>query len=344
MSLKVDAHVARPLFTLTSSMIRTMLRLVVSLAAALTITSTARAQCSGDIQKLYDQRRLDEARAAAEPLARNKNADAKSAYCVGRIAAAQNRSGDAVDWFEKAVDRDVNVAEYHVWLGNALGDEAEKASKFRQPFLARRVKTEFETAVRLDPSSIDARHGLVQFYSMAPGIMGGSMDKAKEQVREIAKLNRMRGHLELAALMEREKNVDEAEKEYEAAITAAPDSTPAYNGLINFSARQHKWDQVFATIEQLMRAKPNELSAKLAYGRAAGLSGQHLDRGESELKSWLAAPPVDVQSAALSLVHTRLGTIYEKQGKADSARVEYVEAVRLNDKNLEAKRALDALK
>src|SRR3954469_3024362 len=167
----------------------TMLRHVV-VAAALAITSTARAQCSGDIQKLYDERRFDEARAAAEPLARNKNADARTAYCVGRIAMAQNRSSDAVDWFEKAVDRDVNVAEYHLWLGNALGDEAEKASKLRQPFLARRVKTEFETAVRLDPRNIDARHGLVQFYSMAPGFMGGGMEKAEEQAREIGKINR----------------------------------------------------------------------------------------------------------------------------------------------------------
>jgi len=316
---------------------------LVTIACVLMARST-RAQCTGNIQKLYDERRFDEARAEAEPLAKRKDSDARSAYCVGRIAVAQEKSNDAVDWFERAVDRDVNVALYHLWLGNALGEEAQKASKFRQPFLARRVKNEFETAVRLDPTSIDARHGLIQFYSVAPGIMGGSMEKAKEQAREIASLNKMRGHLEMGALVEREKNITEAEREFQASITAAPDSNAGYNGLINFYARQRRWDDVFATIEQLMRAKPDERSAKLAYGRAAALSGQNLDRGESELKSWLASPPNDVQPATLSLVHTRLGAIFEKQGKPDSARVEYDEAVRLNAKNGEARRALALLR
>lgn len=311
--------------------------------AGLALATNARAQCAGTVQKLYEERRYDEARAEAEPLAKRKDSDARSAYCVGRIAVAQDKSNEAVDWFEKAVDRDLDVSLYHLWLGNALGEEAQKASKFRQPFLARRVKSEFETAVRLDPGSLDARHGLIQFYAQAPGIVGGSMDKAREQANEIAKLNRMRGHLELAALLEQQKDPVNAEREYQAAITAAPDSNAAYNGLINFSARQHKWDQVFATIEQLMKAKPDDRSAKLAYGRAAALSGQNLDRGEQEIKSWLASPPSDVQPVALSLVHTRLGAIYEKQGKADSARAAYQEAVRLNAKNVEARRALEQL-
>ena len=315
-----------------------------TLLAAFVIATRAGAQCAGNVQKLYDDRRFDEARAEAEPIAKRKDSDAKSAYCVGRIAVAQNKSNEAADWFEKAVDRDVNVSLYHLWLGNALGDEAQKASKFRQPFLARRVKTEFETAVRLDPASIDARHGLIQYYSQAPGIMGGSMDKAREQANEIAKLNRMRGHLELAALFERDKDAANAEREYQAAITAAPDSNAAYGGLVNFYARGHKWDQVFATIEQFMKAKPDDPATKLAYGRAAALSGQNLERGEQELKSWLQSPPADVQPAALSLVHTRLGTIYEKQSKADSARAEYQEAVRLNSRNAEASKALASLR
>ena len=106
---------------------------------------------------------------------------------------------------------------HHLWLANALGDQAEHANKLKLPFLARRMKWEFEKAVELDPTSIDARHGLIQFYSQAPGVMGGSMDKAKEQAREIEKLNAMRGHFEMARLLERDKDIVGAEKEYTAA-------------------------------------------------------------------------------------------------------------------------------
>jgi hypothetical protein len=47
------------------------------------------------------------------------------------------------------------------------------------------IKKKFEQAVELNPENFDARMGLLQFYLMAPGIMGGSKDKAREQAGEI---------------------------------------------------------------------------------------------------------------------------------------------------------------
>src|SRR5262245_21128755 len=134
-------------------------------------------------------------------LAANKE-DPRAMFLMGRLAYAQGRSGDAVDWFEKALKRDDANAMYHTWLGNALGDEAQKANKLRQPFLARRVKSEFERAVALDSLLIEPREGLVGFYSMAPGFMGGSMDKAREQANAVARLNPIRGHQQLARVAE----------------------------------------------------------------------------------------------------------------------------------------------
>ena len=99
-------------------------------------------------------------------------------------------SRDAVGWFEKAVKANDKSSAHHLWLGNALGEQASHTNKLKLPFLARRVKGEFDKAVELDPRSWEARHGLIQFYSQAPGVMGGSMDKAKEQAREIGKIER----------------------------------------------------------------------------------------------------------------------------------------------------------
>jgi tetratricopeptide (TPR) repeat protein len=319
------------------------LLLIVTLAA-MAIAAPATGQCTGNVQKLFEERDYDAARRDAEALAKRNGNDAAAHYCVGRIAYAQGQSNKAVDWFEKALDRDVSVSAYHLWLGNALGEEAQKASKLRQPFLARRVKSEFETAVRLDPRNIDARHGLIQFYSVAPGVMGGSMAKAKEQAAEIGKLNRMRGHLELAALLEKEKDVAGAERELGAALTAASDSAAPYYALANFHARQQHWDVVFETLDHLMKARPDEMSAKLSYARVAYLSGQNLERGELEAKSWLAAPPADASPVLTSAAHTRLGAIYDKQGRLDEARREYEKGLELNPRNEEAKRGAAKLR
>lgn len=151
------------------------------------------------------------------------------------------------------------------------------------------MKSEFELAVQLDPRSIDAREGLVGFYSIAPGIMGGSMEKAREQANEIAKLSPIRGHAQLARVAEREKKPTAAESEYKAIITTAPDSVLGYYLLANFYRTQSRWDEAFASYDELLKLKPHELNVHLNYGGTAAQSGKQLDRGEREVKLYLEA-------------------------------------------------------
>jgi tetratricopeptide (TPR) repeat protein len=295
-------------------------------------------------EQLFEARRFDEAKVAFQQrIARDKN-NANALFYMGRVEYAQGRSGNAVDWFEKAMERDEKNATYHVWLGNALGDEAQKASKLRQPFLARRVKSEFERAVELDPTQIDAREGLVGFYSMAPGFMGGSMDKAHEQANEIVKLNPVRGHAQLASLAEREKDVVAAEREYKAAIATEPDSAQGYYGLGAFYRRQKRWDESWATYEQLMKLRPGEITVHLTWGGTAAESGRNLERGEREVKFYLANAPKDAPPGNVSNAHWRLGQIYEQTARKNQARSEYNEALKINPRNANAKKSLDALK
>ena len=305
--------------------------------------STATAQCAGAAQPLFQARKLEEARAEARAQLGADATNPAALYCMGRIAAAQGQSGEAVDWFEKAVKQSHRTAEYHLWLGNALGEEAQKANKLRQPFLARRVKAEFERAVELDPLSLDARHGLIQFYSVAPGVMGGSMEKARAQAAEIGKLNPMRGHLELGAILEREKDAAGAEREYQAAMAASPDSAVAAYALGSYYQRQQRWDDAFVVYDRVLQEKPTDVQARFSYARAAGLSGKNLERAEREMKSLLADLPVAWTPATVAVAHFRLGLIYEKGGKKELARTSYEEAVRLNPKFEEAKKALASL-
>jgi tetratricopeptide (TPR) repeat protein len=294
-------------------------------------------------EQLFEAGRLEDAKTAFQAqLAKNKN-DPKALYYMGRIVYAQGNSGEAVDWFEKALKQDERSANVHTWLGNALGDEAQRASKFRQPFLARRVKTEYERAVQLDPTSIDAREGLVSFYSIAPGFMGGDMDKARAQAAEIGKLNPMRGHVQTARVAERAKDLAGAEREYKAAAAAYPDSALGYNALAVFYRAQHRWDDAFATHERLMAARPQDLPVHLSWAGTSAMSGQHLERGEREAKFFLANAK-EAAPASLSSAHWRLGMIYEKTARKEMARAEYQEALKLWPHNTNAKRSLDALK
>jgi hypothetical protein len=58
---------------------------------------------------------------------------------------------------------------------------------FHRTSLARHTRDELERAVELDPNHLDARWGLVQYYALAPGYLGGSEEKARQEAEEISK-------------------------------------------------------------------------------------------------------------------------------------------------------------
>ncbi|HSN68905.1 MAG TPA: tetratricopeptide repeat protein, partial [Thermoanaerobaculia bacterium] len=154
-----------------SALARTILILLVS--------SQLRAAPLDDAKRLFEERRLPQARAAFEALARSGPARAEATFYLGRIEYVLDQSEKAAKLFEKAAELDPKNARYRFWAGRMYGDMAQHANPIRAASLAKKVQHAFEEAVRLDPKYLDPRIGLVDFYQMAPGIMGGSEQKAK---------------------------------------------------------------------------------------------------------------------------------------------------------------------
>jgi tetratricopeptide (TPR) repeat protein len=105
----------------------------------------------------------------------------------GRAAIDRDDPQAAVQVLQRAVAETPNSAEAHYLLGVAYGNLAQKANRFRQPSLARHTRNEFERAVLIDPNHLEARWALVQYYRLAPGYLGGSEQKARQQAEEISK-------------------------------------------------------------------------------------------------------------------------------------------------------------
>ena len=286
-------------------MTREVIHFILVSGAAL-VPVSLHAQCAPAVQRLITDRKYDAAR--DELLARLKRApnDNGAMHCMGRLLLEQGESGDAVDWFEKAVKINGLSAQHHLWLGQALGTEGQKASILRRPFLVRRMKAAYEQAVALDPTLVDARRGLVMIYSLAPGAMGGSMSKAREQAAEILKLNPMRGHIAYGTIAERDKDYAGAEKEFVAGVAAMPDSAIPYNATGSFYRRRERWADAIAMYEKALAAKADVVSTSIA--------------------------------------HYHLGEIHQQNGRKDQAKAEYQAALTANPKNEDAKKALASLK
>src|SRR5215472_1821896 len=95
--------------------------------------------------------RVDEAISTLNGKIRSAPNDAVSYNFLCRAHLAVGKWDHAISACEKAVSLDQNNSEYHLWLGRAYGDKADGTNFFAAAGLAKKVRTEFERAVALDP-------------------------------------------------------------------------------------------------------------------------------------------------------------------------------------------------
>src|SRR5271169_6581687 len=147
--------------------------------------------------------------------------DPQSMHLLSRVYYATERWDDAVRYGERAVGLRPNDAYYHLWLAREYGEKAASSNPLAAATLARKTKNEFERAVQLDPSSVEARLDLAEYYIEAPVMMGGGLDKARDQAAEVAKRNAAKSHLILARIALKEKQFPAAEDQLRQAISEA---------------------------------------------------------------------------------------------------------------------------
>jgi len=290
--------------------------------------------------ELYSASKFAEARVALLPYGER---DASAAYYLGRIELEGNDADKAVEWFERAVRMNPKSSLYYDWLGRAYGTQAQHANRFRLPFLARKTKNAWETALALDPDNLDVRDDLIIYYTRVPGILGGNKEKAREMALEIKKRNPYRGSIAATSLCAADNDTLCIVRGLQEMMITYPDSAGVYAGLAVFYANQKQFDKAFAVLDERLRTKPNELRTLYQLGRTAALSGQNLDRGEQALKIVLANPTPESGPSPAGL-HYRLGMIYEKKGAKDLAREEYRTVLQLNPRHQDAQKALAGLK
>lgn len=301
--------------------------------------TVARGEVSPEIAsvaELFEAKKYPAAKAAAERLVKADRADPAAAFWLGRLYYVERRLDRAATWFEKAAELDPRNAQAQHWLGVAYGRQAVGANPLRQAVLARRTKHAFERAVELDPNLLESRQFLLQFYLIAPGVVGGSRDKALVQAREIAKRDAVRGHLAMGAVHDAADDAVGAEREYQAAITAAPDSVDGYYGLALMYQRTKQYAKAFDTYERVLARRPAETRARYLIGRTAAISGERLDRAETALREYLKPRP-DASQQGNASAHYLLGVVYEKRGDAAAAKREFDLSKQMDPNQAEAR-------
>ncbi|HJX00742.1 MAG TPA: tetratricopeptide repeat protein [Terriglobales bacterium] len=239
-----------------------------------------------------------------------------------RIHFAEERWDAAVAECERAVSLNPRSSLNQLWLGRAYGEKADHSSWFSAIAFAKKTRIAFEKSVELDPSNVEARSDLSEYYIEAPGFLGGGTDKAAAQANTVEKLEPATAYWIRARIAEHEKRNSEAERQYKRAIEAEKNSARRLFDLASFYRRANRLDDLEATIQKSAKANTSNdstlfdaASLLLRVGRnfplAIGLLNRYIEQGQKS------------EDAPLFRAQYVLGQALEKTGDAAGAKKAY---------------------
>ncbi len=171
-----------------------------------------------DAEAYFKKENFSKAKIIFEKYLSENPKDQKTTEYLGDIAAYAKNWDVAIAYYKELLDQDQNNANYHFKYGGALGLKALTISKLRALSYIGDVREHLEKAASLDPSHIEARWALVEYYIQLPGIVGGSEKKSLEYAEQLGKISAVDGYLAKGYIAEYGNRPKDAEKYYKHAI------------------------------------------------------------------------------------------------------------------------------
>ena len=301
--------------------------------------------------------------------------NAEAYYYLGELTINSDYDA-AIDYLENAVNLNGTVAKYHFMLGNAYGVKAQRGGIFGKIGAASNCKAQYFAAINLDAKFTEARVNMIEFYLQAPGIVGGSVEKAVAEADTIKTYDPYAGYIAEARVHEYQKDKVKQEECYRKAISINPKIFIAYKALWLLYMNENnvkQADEIFKKaivlvtnisdiyfqvglfyvgknefvkaremFEAALKKDPKNYAVYYQFGKMDLLSGTDLREGLSYFEKYIQAPELK-NSPGHEYTYWRMGMIYEKLGKADSARIAYKKSLELSPDFEDAKKALEKL-
>jgi hypothetical protein len=182
-------------------------------------------------EKLIEAGHWKRARVLVERRLREAPDDPNATFLASQIRNAFGDRDAPLGLAEKAVRLDGGVARYHRQLAEVQGLMAQHAGMFQQFMLARKFRSEIDAALRLDPRDTQALRDLLEFYLLAPGVVGGDAKKAAPAAEQIAAIDAAEGFLAKAQIAEFHKDHARTEEMLRRAADVRPASYKALAAL-----------------------------------------------------------------------------------------------------------------
>jgi tetratricopeptide (TPR) repeat protein len=253
--------------------------------------------------------------AGAEPLLKDYVAAHPESYSawydLGYAYHAMGRREDAIAAYRKSVAAKPDLFESNLNLGLALAAAGQPDA---EQFL--------RAATQLKPASGSVQSSKRAWMALGNLLAASKPDDAAAAFQQAAVLDPKdpEPHLLAASLLEKQRRLAEAEKEYQMALELTPkddaQSADALTALTNFYMEQKRFADAESLLRKLVALHPDEAAAHLQLGRMLAISGKN-DEAAAEMEAGLKLDPAD------SKAERDLADLYADSGKYEQAQKLY---------------------
>jgi tetratricopeptide (TPR) repeat protein len=243
-------------------------------------------------------------------------------YYLGRIAFEEGDAEKAKDYLTQSVEMEPNSADEYYWLGRAYGELALNASLFKQASYASNVRKYFQLAVDTDPKHVPAKRGLFEFYIMAPGIMGGSVEKAEQLIKDIYTLSPVDADIKKLVLLNKKDEQDKRLTQAKLLVTQYPSSAEAlYEAGVVLREKKNYVDaqSAFEAASKIPVTHQNRKfveSSLFSFSEVSLVASAKIEEAIAGLEKLLASS-VDNPKANKNWPLWNLAKLYNKQGNME---------------------------
>ena len=302
------------------------------------------------------QEDLAAARKALENAAAKQPASARWTFALAHLAtlesrylkddAGKDKREAATELFAKAAELEPTNADYQYWLGDSSFDRVDDVGMLKQMSLASQGRKALEKAIALDPNHVGAHYGLGQFLFQAPGIAGGSVEKAKKEGETLLAIpggkGAYMGNMLLAEIAAKAQDWVEMSRRYNAAETCGgegadpPSAMRSQLGYLIGMKKDFKAAQ--PVIERYLKvASPDDMTAIFLDGEVKRQLGRCADALPRYQQVLTKNPGAQNSRWGSAVCH-------ESVGDKVAARRDYEEFLKRFPKDDRAKEAKEALK
>lgn len=268
---------------------------------------------------LFESQQYDQARSIFEKHLSDHPNDMKALEYLGDISGYAKDWDTAIAYYKKLVEIAPNNADYHYKYGGVLGMKALDISKVRALGYIGDIKDEFLKAIVLDPSHIEARWALVEFYIQLPGIIGGSEKKAIRYADELATISPVDGYLAKGYIAEYSDRPKDAEYNYKQAVEVGG-SINCYTKLYEHYEKNDAPDKALTVIDKAQGVHKDNNRLHYQFGKIAGQYGIGLDQGIACLNRYIKHHTA-ADGVPKDWAYMRLAQIYRHKGEKEKALV-----------------------